>query len=117
MSAVDEYLAQFEDEQRTRLMEMRAIVRAAAPRARETGSSRMPTLQLKDRDLVQYAAFGQHLAFYPGRETLAAFEDDLAGWKHSGSSVQFPLDQPLPAELVTAMTRHAEALLRAALTG
>ena len=117
MSAVDEYLAHFEDEQRVRLMEMRAIVRAAAPRARETGSARMPTLQLKDRDLVQYAAFGAHLAFYPGRETLAAFEDDLAGWKHSGTSVQFLLNEALPTELITRMTRHAETLLRGSLTG
>lgn len=117
MSAVDEYLAEFEGEQRVRLMEMRAIVRAAAPRARETGSARMPTLQVKDRDLVQYAAFGQHLAFYPGRETLAAFDQELAGRKHSGTSVQFPLDEPLPADLITRMTQHAESLLRAALTG
>lgn len=117
MSAVDEYLAQFEDEQRARLIEMRGIVRAAAPRARETGSARMPTLQVKDQDLVQYAAFGQHLAFYPGRATLAAFDEELSGWRHSGASVQFPLDEPLPADLITRMTQHAESLLRASLTG
>ena len=116
MSAVDDYLAQFEGEQRGRLMEMRATVRAAAPRARETGSARRPTLQLKDRDLVQYGAFGQYLAFYPGRDTLATFEQDLAGWKHSGSSVQFPFEEPLPTELITRMTQHAETLLRESLT-
>ncbi len=117
MSAVDEYLAQFEGEQRVRLMEMRALVRAAAPRAHETGSARMPTLQVKGHDVVQYAAFGQHLAFYPGRETLTTFADRFEGRKHSGSSVQFPLDEPLPADLITAMTRHAEALLRESLAG
>lgn len=117
MSAVDEYLAQYEGEHLQRLIEMRGIVRAAAPRARETGSARMPTLQLKDRDVVQYAAFGAHLAFYPGRETLAAFADELGPWRHTGSSVQFPIDEPLPADLVTRMTQHSEAVLRSSLTG
>ena len=117
MSAVDEYLEQYEGEQLARLLEMRGIVRAAAPRARETGSARRPTLQLKERDLVQYGAFGQHLAFYPGRETLAAFADELGPWKHTGTSVQFPFDEPLPADLITRMTQHAETVLRASLTG
>ena len=104
IASVDDYIAAFPPAVQERLQSMRSIVRAEAPEAVERISYRMPAFFL-GRVLVYFAAFGKHIGFYPGADGVAAFQSELAGFKHAKGSVQFPLDQPLPIDLITRMVR------------
>ncbi|MDE3231589.1 MAG: DUF1801 domain-containing protein [Chloroflexota bacterium] len=103
-ATVDEYIAAFPEDIRALLEAMRATIRAAAPDAGERISYQIPTFTLHG-NLVHYAAFKRHIGFYPASSGIAAFQEELAGYKQSRGAVQFPLDQPLPLELVARITR------------
>jgi len=86
---------------RTVFEELRRIVRAAAPAdVVEVVSYGIPTLDLAGKHLVHYAGYARHVGLYPGADGIAAFQDELAGYKSAKGSVQFPLDQPLPEDLI-----------------
>lgn len=97
--SIDEYIAQFPAEIQQKLQEIRAVIHAAAPEATEKISYQMPTFYLRG-NLVHFAAFKQHIGFYPVPSGIAAFEEELAPYKRSKGAVQFPLDQPIPTELI-----------------
>lgn len=84
-------------------MEMRALLRVAAPDAVETISYAVPTFDLNGRHLVHFAGYERHVGFYPGASGIAAFEDELGAYRKAKGSVQFPLGRPLPAELIRRM--------------
>lgn len=107
-SSIDAYIATFPEEIQTRLHAMRVTIRAAAPDAEETISYQMPTFRLKG-NLVHFAAFTNHIGFYPAPSGIAAFREALARYKGAKGSVQFPLNEPLPLELVAAITRFRVA--------
>ncbi|NCC34429.1 MAG: hypothetical protein EOM24_20805 [Chloroflexia bacterium] len=92
----------------TRLQALRAAIRAAAPEAEEAISYQMPTFRLHG-NLVHFAAFKGHIGFYPTPSGIAAFEERLARYKSSKGAVQFPLDEPLPLDLVAEMVRFRVA--------
>lgn len=94
------YIAEFPPETREALEEMRAIIRQAAPEATATISYAIPTYDLNGRHLVHFAGYARHVGFYPGASGIAAFREELAGYKSAKGSVQFPLDRPLPADLI-----------------
>ncbi len=105
---IDAYIAAFPEDVQERLQTIRATIRAAAPEATETISYAMPTFKLKG-NLVHFAAFKHHIGFYPAPSGLEAFAEQLAPYKHSKGAVQFPLDQPLPLDLVTDITKFRVA--------
>jgi uncharacterized protein YdhG (YjbR/CyaY superfamily) len=113
-ATVDEYIASFPEEAQAKLRELRAVIRAAAPDAEEKISYQMPTFYLKG-NLVYFAAWKKHIGFYAIPSANAAFQDELAAYTVSKGAVQFPLDQPLPVDLITRMVRFrvAENLARA----
>jgi len=78
---------------------LRAAIRAAAPDAEEKISYQMPTFALHG-NLVHFAAHPHHIGFYPAPSGIAAFAEELAPYKSSKGAVQFPLDQPLPLDLI-----------------
>jgi uncharacterized protein YdhG (YjbR/CyaY superfamily) len=96
---VDEYIRAFPTPAKKKLTELRRIIRQLAPEAMEKISYRMPAYFLNGY-LVYFAAFARHVGFYPGASGVAAFESELAGYKHARGSIQFPLDQPLPIKLI-----------------
>jgi uncharacterized protein YdhG (YjbR/CyaY superfamily) len=98
-SSIDEYIAQFPAEIQQKLQEIRAVIHAAAPEATEKISYQMPTFCLHG-NLVHFAAFKKHIGFYPVPSGIAAFEEELAPYKRSKGAVQFPLDEPIPTELI-----------------
>ncbi|MDR0325477.1 MAG: DUF1801 domain-containing protein [Oscillospiraceae bacterium] len=100
MNEIDAYIRQFPDDTRERLTVIREIVRELAPQATERICMRMPTFDLNGKWLVHYAGFDKHIGFYPQPEGVAAFKEQLKGYKTSKGSIQFPLDKPLPAELI-----------------
>ena len=113
-ATVDEYIASFPEETQVKLRELRATIRAAAPEAEEKISYQMPTFFLKG-NLVYFAAWKKHIGFYAIPSANEAFQDELAAYTVSKGAVQFPLDQPLPVDLITRMVRFrvAENLARA----
>ncbi len=94
--------------------ELRAAIKAAAPEAKEKISYQMPTFFLKG-NLVHFAAYKKHIGFYPTPSGIQAFQKELSIYKGAKGSVQFPLDKPLPLELIGRIVRYrvAENLERA----
>ena len=113
--SIDEYIASFPDDIQARLATLRATIQAAAPDAEERISYQMPTYFLKG-NLVHFAAQRNHMGFYPTPSGIAAFQDELAAYATSKGAVQFPLDQPLPLDLIRRIVefRVKENLDRAA---
>ncbi len=112
--SMDEYIATFPAEIQARLQEMRAAIHAAAPEADEKISYQMPTFFLKG-NLAHFAAFKNHIGFYPAPQGIDEFKQELSMYKGAKGSVQFPLDQPLPLDLVSRIVkfRVAENLKKA----
>ena len=99
-TTIDEYIAEFAAETQAVLQEVRRVIRAAAPAATETMSYAIPTFDLNARHLVHFAGYARHIGLYPGASGIAAFADELAPYQHAKGSVQFPLGEPLPADLI-----------------
>lgn len=96
---IDEYIAGFPDNIQKKLQQIRATVHQAAPEAKETISYQMPAFTLGGV-LVYFAAFKGHIGFFPTSSGVAHFEKELTGYKTSKGTIQFPLDEPVPVELI-----------------
>lgn len=96
---VDEYISQFPLDVQVKLQALRQIIRDSAPNAVEKISYKMPTYS-EHGNLVHFAAYAKHIGFYPGASGIEAFKEELSWYKGAKGSVQFPLDQPLPEELI-----------------
>jgi uncharacterized protein YdhG (YjbR/CyaY superfamily) len=97
---VDEYIADFPLPVQNKLEELRATIKKAAPGAEEKISYKMPAFNLKGI-LVYFAAFKNHIGFYPTSSGVYAFKKELAGYETSKGTIQFPVDKPLPLDLIT----------------
>lgn len=102
---IDAYIATFPPDVQAILHQIRATVRANAPEAQETINYQIPTFTLRGRNLVHFAAFKNHIGFYPTPSGMAHFREALAGYKGAKGSVQFPLDGAMPYELIAAIVR------------
>src|SRR5574341_2081418 len=96
---IDEYIAGFPQDVQEILEKIRLTIRKAAPDAEETIKYRMPTFTLKG-NLVYFAAFKNHIGFYPVPSGIEKFKKELSVYKQGKGSVQFPLDQPMPHDLI-----------------
>ena len=94
----------FPENMKTVLQQLRIAIREAAPQAREAISYQMPTFKLNG-NLVHFAAHKNHIGFYPTPSAIEAFKNRLSSYKTSKGAVQFPLNEPLPLELVKEMVR------------
>lgn len=106
ITTVDEYIEQFDGEVRARLLQLREIIKAEAPDADEGIMYGLVGYKLGKKPLVYFGGFAHHIGFYATPQGHEAFADDLAKYKQGKGSVQFPLDQPLPVELVKRMVQH-----------
>ena len=113
-NSIDEYIATFPVETQKILEELRATIKAAAPDAREKISYQMPTFAQKG-NLVHFAAYKNHIGFYPTPSGIQAFEQELSVYEGAKGSVKFPIDKPLPLELISKIVkfRVAENLKKA----
>ena len=98
-TTIDEYIATFPEETQKVLQDIRATIKAAAPEAQEKISYQMPTFFLNG-NLVHFAAFKNHIGFYPVPTGIAKFKKELSVYEQGKGSVQFPLDQPMPLDLI-----------------
>ncbi len=112
---IDEYIAGFPADVQDVLQKIRKTIHEAAPEAQEKISYQMPTFFLKG-NLVHFAAFKEHIGFYPVPTGIEKFKKELSIYKQGKGSVQFPLDQPMPYELITKIVkfRVKESLAAAA---
>ena len=101
-SSIDEYINCFPKETQQKLEELRAAIKLIAPEAEEKISYQMPTFYLNG-NLVHFAAYEKHIGFYPTPSGMDKFEQELNAYKRGKGSIQFPLDQPLPMELIKKM--------------
>ncbi len=102
---IDEYLDSFPPKVRKLLQQVRKTIHNAAPKATEVISYSMPAFKMK-RVLVYFAAYEHHIGFYPTGAGIAAFQGEIAGYKNSKGAVQFPIDEPLPLDLITKMVQY-----------
>lgn len=98
-TTIDEYISGFPSDVQVVLQTLRQTIHQAAPDAVEKISYGMPTFTLKG-NLVHFGAFKTHIGFYPTPSGIEKFKDELAVYKGAKGSVQFPLDEPLPLDLV-----------------
>lgn len=112
----NEYILQFPEEVQVKLQELRSVIKQAAPEAEETISYAMPAYKQKGI-VVYFAGHKNHIGFYPASSGIANFEKELTGYTTSKGTVQFPLDKPLPLDLISMIVkfRVAENLQKAEL--
>jgi uncharacterized protein YdhG (YjbR/CyaY superfamily) len=112
---IDAYIAGYPDEVQVLLNEVRATIRRAAPDAIEAIKYGIPTF-VQGENLVHFAAFKNHIGFYPAPSGIHAFSSQLAKYESAKGSVQFPLDEPMPLKLigqiVTFRIKEAQARAR-----
>jgi uncharacterized protein YdhG (YjbR/CyaY superfamily) len=113
-NTVDDYIAAYPAAVQARLEAVRAAVRAEVPAAGEKISYGMPTFTLNGKNLVHFAAFKAHIGFYPTPQGIEAFQAELAPYQGGKGSARFPLDQPLPLDLIRRITAYRAAQLTAA---
>lgn len=97
---IDEYIEASPEDVQGILERMRQTIQKAAPEAVEAISYQMPTFKLDGKNLVHFAAFKNHVGFYPTPSGIKAFEKELSQYKGGKGSVQFPIDKPVPYDLV-----------------
>jgi uncharacterized protein YdhG (YjbR/CyaY superfamily) len=107
---VDGYIDQFPADIQEILQRIRKMIREAVPQATEKIAYGMPGFYLNG-PLAYFAAFKHHIGFYPIPSGIAAFQDELAGYKTSKGGVQFPLNQPVPYDLIVRIVRFRAAEL------
>lgn len=105
---IDEYIAAFPAEIQKLLKQMRATIAKAAPGAEEAIKYAIPTFILNG-NLVHFAAFKNHIGFYPAPSGIEAFKKEVAEYEAGKGSLQFPLDKPLPLSLVTKIVKYRVA--------
>ena len=97
---VDAYIAGFPKSTQALLRKIRAAIRKAAPEAEEAIGYQMPAYKFHG-PLVYFAGYDHHIGFYPGAAGIANFGKEISAYKSAKGSVQFPLDQPMPLDLVS----------------
>jgi uncharacterized protein YdhG (YjbR/CyaY superfamily) len=102
---VDEYMSTFPASTKKLLQQVRKAIHAAAPEAEDVISYNMPAVK-QNGVLVYYAAYEKHIGFYPTASPIKVFEAELSEYKFSKGAIQFPIDEPMPLDLVTKMVEY-----------
>jgi uncharacterized protein YdhG (YjbR/CyaY superfamily) len=101
---VDEYLSTFPANTKSILKELRKTIKQAAPLAEELISYNMPAFKLQGM-LVYYAAYKEHIGFYPAPSGIEVFKKELSGYEGAKGSVKFPVDRPIPFDLISQIVK------------
>lgn len=108
-TSVDDYINQFDTEVASRLKQMRDIVRTEVPEAVEAMSYGLVGYKLNGKPLVYFGGFYKHVGFYATPNGHEAFKQDFSVYKQGKGSVQFPLDKPLPLDLIRRVVVYRKA--------
>ena len=109
-SSVESYIESFENPTKRYLLELRNLIRSVIPDTTELINYNIPAFTLveggKREEQIMMAGYKNHIGLYPHPTTMSYFWDKLEGYKKAKGSVQFPLDQPLPKDLIREMVRY-----------
>lgn len=105
IETIDEFIAQYPEDVQVILQIIRQTIQEVAPDAKEKISYGIPTFTLNGKNLVHFSAYEKHIGFYPGSAPIKEFEKELSGYKTSKGTVQFPLDRPIPYDLIQKITK------------
>jgi uncharacterized protein YdhG (YjbR/CyaY superfamily) len=103
--SIDEYISKFQPEIQEKLKKLRQVIKESAPDAKEKISYQIPTFVLHG-NLVHFAAFKNHIGFYPAPTGIDAFKQELSEYKGSKGAIQLPIDKPLPYELISRIVKY-----------
>jgi uncharacterized protein YdhG (YjbR/CyaY superfamily) len=103
-TSIDEYIAGFPANVQKHLQDIRKAIQKAAPEAKETINYAMPTFKLNG-NLVHFAGYKNHIGFYPAPSGITAFATELSNYKNAKGSVQFPLTQAMPIDLISKIVK------------
>lgn len=110
--SIDEYIAGFPHDVQLLLQQLRTIIKRIAPDAAEAIRYQIPTFVLNG-NLVHFAAFKNHIGFYPTPSGIEAFKEELAPYESAKGSVKFPIDKPIPFDLIADIVRFRATEARA----
>ena len=110
--SIDEYIAGFPHDVQLLLQQLRTIIKRIAPNAAEAIRYQIPTFVLNG-NLVHFAAFKNHIGFYPTPSGIEAFKEELAPYESAKGSVKFPVDKPIPFDLIADIVRFRATETRA----
>jgi uncharacterized protein YdhG (YjbR/CyaY superfamily) len=102
---IDEYIALFPESTQVLLEQVRSAIKKMAPEAEEVISYAMPAFKLEGI-LVYFAAYKEHIGFYPTGSGIALFQDEISSYTSSKGAVQFPLDKPMPLDLISKIVKY-----------
>ena len=103
---IDEYIAAFPRNVQDILEELRRVIRESAPESEETISYGIPTFDFNGRHLVHFAAYRNHVGFYPTSSGIAHFKKELSRYELSRGTVRFPINEPIPFDLVKKIVKY-----------
>lgn len=103
--STDEYISSFPKETQILLQEVRETIKNTAPNANESISYGMPAYKLNGKALVYFAGYKNHIGFYATPTGHAEFTEELAKYKQGKGSVQFPINEPMPLDLITKIVK------------
>ena len=104
IASIDAYISEFPADVQKILRAIRKTIRQAAPNAQEAISYRIPAFTL-DGPLIYFAGFKKHIGLYPAPRSAPGFRKELARYEGGKGTVQFPLDEPIPFELITRIVK------------
>ncbi len=104
-TTIDEYISSFPIDVQKVLEEVRHKIGSIAPEAQETISYAIPTFDLNGKHLIHFAGFKNHIGLYPTPVGMEQFKDDFADYKTGKGSVQFPLNEPMPMDLIAKIVK------------
>ena len=104
-ATVDEYIAGFPAPVQKILKQLRATIKKQIPEADQSISYGVPTFKIKGKPVIYFAGFRNHVSVYPAPRQSDAFKKELTDYKGGKGTVQFPLDKPLPLDLITRITK------------
>ena len=107
-TTIDEYISQCPEDVQPVLTRIRAVIKESAPRAVEKISYQMPAFYLNGM-LVWFAVHKNHIGFYPTGSGIEAFKEEISAYKWAKGTVQFPLDEPMPYELISKIVKFRVA--------
>lgn len=100
MKDVDVYIAQFPKETQEKLRELRVIIKSIVPEIAEAFAYKMPAYRLNGKPFLYFAGYSKHIGFYSMGIGQTEFANELKAYKQGKGSIQFPLDKPLPTDLI-----------------
>lgn len=105
-NSIDEYLKDFDDEKKQKLLIIRNIVKTKFPSSDELISYRMPAFKFNGKILIYFAAFKNHVSIFPAPRKVAEFEIELKNYKGGKGTIQFPDSLPLPVDLIERIVKY-----------